>query len=162
MTSSNWEIQRTEIAERVVALRTKGVCPTCHDLEAGDLFGSNGRLLFEDERFLVVLERFPRMWGHSVIVYKPHRDDISELGDDEAGSVMLMVLRIVRALKEGLSAEKVYVNTMCDGTPNHLHFQLFPRFAGDEIGSRRFVLPRAPIEGAEQAAAAVRRALAVP
>jgi diadenosine tetraphosphate (Ap4A) HIT family hydrolase len=63
-----------------------------------------------------------------------------------------------RALRRALGAEKVYLNAMCDGEINHLHFQLFPRYPGDPIGSRRFVLPRQPAEDAPATAAAVRAA----
>jgi diadenosine tetraphosphate (Ap4A) HIT family hydrolase len=106
-----------------------------------------------------VLERFPRMRGHTIIVYKPHREDISELRDDEAESVMSMCLRVIRALKSALGAEKVYVNTMCDGLPNHFHLQLFPRYAGDETASKRFVLSRSGLTQAGETASLVRAAL---
>lgn len=106
-----------------------------------------------------MLERYPRMRGHTIVVYKPHREDISELSTDEAGAVMTMCIRTVQALKGALGAEKVYVNTMCDGTPNHLHVQLFPRYAGEEMGSRRFVLARSPIEDVEHTAALIRARL---
>lgn len=63
-----------------------------------------------------------------------------------------------QALKGALGAEKVYLNTMCDGEINHLHFQLFPRYAGDAIGSSRFVLPRRPLERGREIGDALRRA----
>lgn len=152
----SWEDERAQVAARAAELARAGQCPTCYDLENGDLFSSDDRRLFEDERFLVILERYPRMRGHTIVVYKPHREDISELSEDESALVMTMCIRTVQALKHALGAEKVYVNTMCDGRPNHLHLQLFPRYAGEAIGSRRFVLARAPIKDAEGTAQLVR------
>jgi diadenosine tetraphosphate (Ap4A) HIT family hydrolase len=156
MTLESWKQERSQVAARAAELAERGQCPTCYDLETGDLFSSDDRRLFEDERFLVILERYPRMRGHTIVVYKPHREDVSELSDDESGSVMTMCIRTIKALKRALGAEKVYLNSMCDGRPNHLHLQLFPRFAGEAIGSRRFVLARSPIEDVNHTAQLVR------
>jgi histidine triad (HIT) family protein len=153
---ASWEEERADIASRVADLRRRGECPTCYDLETGDLYGKEGRLVHEDDALLVLLERFPRIHGHTIVVYKPHREDLSELSDHEAALVFSMALRVTHAIKAGLGAEKVYLNTMCDGSPNHFHLQLLPRYAGDSIGSTRFVLPRGPLEGAKETLASVR------
>ncbi len=154
-----WQQERAELSERINALRAQGQCPTCYDLETGALFRNEEGLLYEDEQFKVVLERYPRMRGHTIIIYKPHREDIFELRDDESSDVMRMCLRVIHALKTGLGAEKVYLNTMYDGPRNHLHLQLFPRYAGEETGSKRFVLPRRRIEDAAQTAALIHASL---
>lgn len=155
---SDWQQEREELGRRVSTLRDQGHCPTCYDLETGELFGNGDRLIFEDAHFKVVLERYPRMPGHIIIIYKPHREDVSELDEDEAALVMMMCLRVIKAIKTSLGAEKVYLNTMCDGPRNHLHLQLFPRYKGEAIGSRRFVLPRGPIEEAGTTGAQIREA----
>ena len=67
---------------------------------------------------------------------------------------------MTNALKRGLGAEKVYLNTMCDGPINHLHLQLFPRYPGERIGSTRFVTERGPLADGEKIARLVRSALA--
>jgi diadenosine tetraphosphate (Ap4A) HIT family hydrolase len=48
---------------------------------------------------------------------------------------------------------------MCDGGINHLHVQLFPRYAGDPIGSTRFVAPRSPLADGPETAKKIRDAL---
>lgn len=45
---------------------------------------------------------------------------------------------IIKLHKEIISAEKVYMCTICDGKRNHLHFQLFPRLKGETIGFGNF------------------------
>lgn len=60
------------------------------------------------------------------MVYKPYREDVSGLAAEEAGRVFQPCVRVVDAIKRGLGAEKVYLNTMSDGPRNHLHLQLFP------------------------------------
>jgi diadenosine tetraphosphate (Ap4A) HIT family hydrolase len=76
--------------------------------------------------------------GETVVQYKPHRDDMSVLHDEEAGRVMQMCVKMMNAIKLGLGAEKVYMITMCDGPINHLHFTLVPRYPGEHWGFRNF------------------------
>lgn len=122
-------------------LRARGECYECRQLSHGDVFPGQP-VVWESDRFISVLDMFPRASGQLILVFKPHREDISALTDDEARELMTLILRHVRALKAALGAEKVYVLTMCDGTPNHLHVQLLPRLPGDPIGGKLLNSPR--------------------
>ena len=62
------------------------------------------------------------------------------------------------AIKNGIGAEKVYLNTMCDGEITHLHVRLFPRYPGDFIGSSRFVALHGPLTYGEYTASKIRLA----
>lgn len=162
MERTDWQQQRLELRRRVAALWDQGRCATCYDIESGELrrlFRDDERLIFEDDVFTVILDPYPRVSGHTIVVYKPHRADISELTEAEAATVMAMCVRIIKAIKRGLGAEHVYLLTMSDGPYSHLHLQLFPRYDGDEMGSRRFMLPRAPIDNAVDTVAQIRSAL---
>lgn len=154
----DWRQQREQVNRAVEDLRRQGICATCHDLAAGEPYG-NRFVLYEDDLFKIILEPYPRARGHTIVVYKPHRADLTELADDEAGQVFQMCVRVANAIKRGLGAERVYLNTMCDGPLNHLHLQLFPRYPGDPIGSRRFVAERRPLADGEEIAKRVRSAL---
>ncbi|GHO89422.1 HIT family protein [Dictyobacter formicarum] len=157
-TTPSWEQDRHQLNQKIEALRKRGICYSCHDLATGLIFGQQAPI-YEDDQFKVVLDPYPRMLGHTIVVYKPHREDISELSVEEARSLFQLCLHVVNALKAALHAEKVYLNTMCDGSINHVHIQLFPRYAGDPIGSKRFVLPRGPLENGEELASQIRYAL---
>jgi diadenosine tetraphosphate (Ap4A) HIT family hydrolase len=157
MTSDAVREERSNTRDRALELIARGICPACHDLEHDEPYGRGERVIYEDDRFLVLLERHPRMLGHTIIVYKPHRDDFSDLSIEEGRDVMAMCVRVAQALKQSLAAEKVYLVTMCDG-PNHLHLQLLPRYAGEDIGSTRLVLPRAEIDDAAAIATQIRAA----
>ena len=157
-----WQQERERLGRKVEELRRQGVCDTCYDLETGGEIYGKRYVIYEDERFTIKLEPYPRAKGHTIVVYKPHRDDLSHLSDAEAGLVFQVCVRAVKAIKEALGAEKVYLNTMCDGTINHLHLQLFPRYAGERIGSTRFVAPRQPIADGDDTARRIRAALLPP
>jgi histidine triad (HIT) family protein len=150
--------QREQLNQRIRELRQQGICYSCHDLRTGELFHDQ-HVIFEDDLFRVVLDMYPRMPGHTIVVYKPHREDLSELAEEEASRIFALCVLLTRAIKEGLGAEKVYLNTMCDGGINHLHLQLFPRYPGDSIGSQRFVAPRGPIIDGANTARRIREAL---
>ena len=135
---------QSDAHRRIESLREQGLCYQCHDEQTGSLFGQQP-VVHEDDSSKVVLDEYPRMPGHTIVVYKPHREDISELSDEEAAAVFQLCVRLVNAIKTALAAEKVYLNTMCDGRVNHLHVQLLPRYSGDAMGSKRFVAPRGPL-----------------
>ena len=158
MSANDWRKDREALMERIENLRQQGTCYSCHDLATGDVFGEQCDI-YEDERFRIVLDPYPRMLGHTIVVYKPHREDISCLSDEETALVFQVCVWIIRAMKDALGAEKVYLNTMCDGGINHLHIQLFPRYPGESIGSRRFVHERAPLVDGEATATRIRNAL---
>ncbi len=157
--SEGWRREREDLGNRVEAMRLRGVCDTCHDLETGGELYGDRYVVHEDDLFKVKLEGYPRARGHTIVVYKPHREDVSDLSEDEAGRVFEVCVRVVKAIKEGLGAEKVYLVTMCDGELNHLHLQLLPRYAGERIGSTRLVAHREPLVDGEETAALLRSAL---
>lgn len=158
MAALNWQSERDELMQKINALRQQGVCYSCHHAATGEVF-QNEAIVYEDAAFSVKLDPYPRTPGHTIVVYKPHREDISELTDAEAAAVFQLCVRLVRALKRAIGAEKVYLNTMCDGGINHLHVQLFPRYPGDPIGSTRFVAPRGPLVDGPETARRIRDAL---
>lgn len=147
-----------QLRTRIEELRQRGICYVCHDLKTGELFRDQ-HVVFEDSEFRVALDLHPRMHGHTIVLYKPHREDLSELSQEEAGRVFAFCVLVTQAIKEGLGAEKVYLNTMCDGGINHFHLQLFPRYPGDTIGSERFVAPRGPVVNGPNTALRIREAL---
>jgi histidine triad (HIT) family protein len=155
-----WRQQRAQLRQRVESLRQHDICDTCYDLETGGALYGDSYVLYEDDLFKVKLERYPRAHGHTIVLYKPHRADLSELSEEEAGLVIQMCLRFMRAIKQALGAEKVYLLTMCDGVLAHLHLQLLPRYAGEAMGSTRLVAERRPLLGGETITARIRAVLA--
>jgi diadenosine tetraphosphate (Ap4A) HIT family hydrolase len=158
--ADTWQSEREHLTRRVEILRQQGICDACYDLETGGALYGAAHVLYEDGLFKVKLERYPRARGHTIVLYKPHRADLSELSEEEASLVFQMCVRVVRAIKDALSAQKVYLVTMCDGTLTHLHLQLLPRYPGEKIGSTRFVAERRPLTDGEELAERVRAAFA--
>ena len=145
---SDWRQAREALNNRIETLRQQGVCYSCHDQRTGQIFGQQS-VVYEDDRFKVVLDLYPQARGHTIVVYKPHLEDISQLMEGETADLFQLCVRVVNEIKQALGAEKVYLYTMCDGGINHLHVQLLPRYSDDPIGSKRFVAPRTPLTDGE-------------
>ena len=141
-------IEEDELARELEGKRVKEVqkndeCPTCHNVKFEDIYESyENRLLYEDDKVVSFLEKYPRNPGHTIIIVKEHFEDISEMSEEAGAHVMRITKVLANALKKVLKAEKVYMCTMCDGGRNHLHFQLIPRDENSIIGSKVFVNPR--------------------
>ncbi|MBA8794047.1 diadenosine tetraphosphate (Ap4A) HIT family hydrolase [Friedmanniella endophytica] len=112
-------------------------------------------LIVDEADVRVTLALDPRAPGHSIVVWKSHVQDFTELDDGETARLFTVCRDVARALRASLTGvERVYQVTMCDGEVNHLHIQLIPRYEGSPIGSRRLVDPRGPVlDGADLARA---------
>ncbi len=158
MTTSERPAAYIALGERIQRLKDAGICYQCHDLATGDVFGDQP-IIADEERIRIVLDTYPKGHGHSIVVWKPHRADFTELEPHETAELFIRRTEVANAIKLGLGAEKVYLVTMCDGEPNHLHIQLIPRYPGKPIGSKRLAGARHPIRDAEATIAALRTAL---
>jgi len=140
--------EREDLARRVDALKSAGICPSCRDFDTGDIYPpADGRIICESDEFLCLLEQYPRNPGHTIILVKQHFEDVSEMPPLLGADVFTLIHTVIAALKQILAAEKIYLCTMCDGARNHLHFQLIPRLPGDEIqGSKLFVKKRGVLD----------------
>lgn len=142
--SQEEQIEHQNLLAKIKMLLQEGICPTCQNLKTGNVYPPNDdRVFYEDELLSCFLETFPRNPGHTIILVKPHFEDISQLPLDLGAKVFMVIYSAINSLKKVIPAEKVYLCTMCDGKRNHLHFQLIPRLAGDKVtGSQLFVKER--------------------
>ncbi len=117
----------------------KGICFSCQNFISGDIFPDDGLVIYEDVLIRCQFEKYPRATGQTIIVSKHHYEDISEMPIDLGTHILKISDAIIKLHKQILSAEKVYMCTICDGKRNHLHFQLLPRLKGETIGYQNFV-----------------------
>jgi histidine triad (HIT) family protein len=145
---SERKAERQAIAQRADELKAQGICPTCRDMQHGDVYPpAEDRVFYEDDIVCCMLEIWPRNPGHAIVLVKPHFEDVSEMPPALGARILPVIQAATMSLKEVLGAEKVYLCTMCDGRRNHLHFQLIPRMPGDTItGSMLFVKDRSYLE----------------
>lgn len=83
-----------------------------------------------------VLNRFPYSTGHLMVAPYRHVADIGELARDEAAEVWNLLVRARRACGEALRPDGLNLGANLGrvagaGVPDHVHFHLVPRWAGD-------------------------------
>jgi diadenosine tetraphosphate (Ap4A) HIT family hydrolase len=92
-------------------LQEEGICPSCRNMEFGDLYPSEGRVFYEDDRVICLFEKYPRAVGHTIILSKEHYEDISNMPIELGTHIFEISKRIIDLLKVKIGAEKVYIYT---------------------------------------------------
>ncbi len=86
MTTSERPAGYTALSERIQRLKDAGACYLCHDLATGEVFRDQPTVA-DEERIRVVLDPNPKAHGHTIVVWKPHRADFSELEPEETAEL---------------------------------------------------------------------------
>ena len=116
-------------------------------------------VVYEDELFLVIPDKFPAAPGHVLIMPKRHASDLFELNEAEAAAFMPLVKQIAEKINREFKPDGLNVlqnNGKAAGQVIfHYHMHLIPRYSGDGI---RFILPHdeATLEELEETAKKLR------
>ena len=94
-------------------------------------------VIYEDEKFKVILDRFPASKGHCLILPKNHYKDIFELPEEEAMALYPLTKKIATLLTKSLGAAGINIvqnNGIIAGqTIYHFHLHLVPRYEEDGV-----------------------------
>ncbi len=102
---------------------------------------ANGKMeaitVFETSDFRVVLDKFPAVKGHVLILPKEHFDNIYEMDSETAGKLFALATVVARSMKKVLNCDGLNVlqnNGEAAGqTVNHFHMHLIPRYYNDDV-----------------------------
>lgn len=91
---------------------------------------------YRSEHAMVVLNKFPYNSGHVLILPRRHCGDLLQLSDAEYADVNATIRLVMRALDAiyqpgGMNVGLNHGATAGAGIPEHLHYHLIPRWAGD-------------------------------
>ena len=92
--------------------------------------------VFQTKYSMVILNKFPYNSGHVLILPKRHCGDLLELSKEEWQDLSLLIRRATKVVREvyqpaGLNMGLNHGAVAGAGIPEHLHFHLIPRWAGD-------------------------------
>lgn len=123
-----------------------GICPTCFNREHdGALYGDmTEKMIYKDNDIECFFVGNPRAEGHMCISTIEHYHDMSEAPDYLNEKIIRFAKQFMIIIKEVYNCERVYLCSMCDGTNNHYHMQLIPRYGHEKRGSNNFVKIRKP------------------
>lgn len=93
--------------------------------------------LYEDRYFYVMLDRFPKCLGHTLILPKKHVATIFDMEEEELKKLMPLTKKVASNIKTTLKIDGL--NLIQNNGPaagqevNHFHLHLIPRFEGDDM-----------------------------
>ncbi len=92
--------------------------------------------VYKTEFSMVVLNKYPYNSGHLLVLPLKHQGDLSDLNDKAYLDLMLTLRRATKAVTEiylpaGFNLGMNHGKVSGAGIPDHLHFHIVPRWAGD-------------------------------
>ena len=114
-----------------------GTCLLCEAAAAADDQTRRQRLvLWQTERTVVLMNRYPYANGHLLVAPRAHKADLEELTEAEQTEIGIQTTAAVRLLKSAVSAQGFNVGINLGrvagaGVPGHLHQHIVPRWGGD-------------------------------
>lgn len=115
---------------------TGGSCVFCAIGDGDSAADTENHVLHRGKHMYAVLNRFPYINGHMMIVPCRHVPDLSSLSSNETAEMIEILIRGERALKEGMKCQGLNGGWNIGsaggaGIPGHLHIHLLPRWSGD-------------------------------
>ena len=95
-------------------------------------------IIYEDEKFTVILDASPATKGHALILPKNHAANIYELPDEDAADIFVLAKKLATKMTEILHCDGFNIvqnnGEVAGQTVFHFHMHLIPRYEGDGAG----------------------------
>ena len=94
-------------------------------------------VVYEDESFLAIMDKFPSAKGHVLLLPKRHVADIYGLNATEAAALVPLAQRISEKMRDvlGMDGHNLIQNNgkAAGQVVMHFHLHLVPRYVGDGV-----------------------------
>ena len=94
-------------------------------------------VLYEDDYYLAILDRYPSARGHTLILPKRHVADIYGLNHEEAANLMSIAQKVSAKMRDVLGMDGLNLlqnNGKAAGQViDHFHLHLIPRYENDGV-----------------------------
>ena len=92
--------------------------------------------VYKSDHSMVVLNKFPYNSGHVLVLPQRHCGDLLKLSDAEFSDLQSLIRHGMKAMSQIYSPGGIYLGlnhgaVAGAGIPEHLHYHLIPRWAGD-------------------------------
>jgi diadenosine tetraphosphate (Ap4A) HIT family hydrolase len=156
---------RGKLLREVLMMASKNRCDFCNHEEIKDKLPDGTdcrRSIYEDDFSLAILAPEQYTIGHTLLILKNHRTDIT---DDISGPYLLAFINAIHKvsvqLKDrarndlGKQPERIYVAILCDGV-EHLHAHLIPRYPFTELDEEDYRTRFTPTRGEKAVGEAIK------
>jgi histidine triad (HIT) family protein len=94
-------------------------------------------IIYEDEKFLVFLDRYPINYGHALLIPKDHFDTILEMPLNLVGEMYSLVPQIAKSIISTIDGNGFNVSQNNGRSANqiipHVHVHIVPRFSLEKV-----------------------------
>lgn len=94
-------------------------------------------VLYENEKFKVILDRFPAAKGHMLVIPKNHYSNLFEMPEDHLSEVMILVKKMTNVLDEKYKPDGINIvqnnGEVAGQSVFHFHMHIIPRYKGDDV-----------------------------
>lgn len=94
-------------------------------------------VIYEDTDFMVILDKFPGAYGHTLIIPKRHSDNIFDLDAGDASKLYPLAKTVAAAVRDSLNSDGINIlqnNGEAAGqSVIHFHMHIIPRFKNDSV-----------------------------
>ena len=92
-------------------------------------------IIYEDEKFTVIMDASPAPKGHALILPKNHAANIYELPDKDAADIFVLAKKMAKKMTEILQCDGFNIvqnnGEVAGQTVFHFHMHLIPRYLND-------------------------------
>jgi histidine triad (HIT) family protein len=94
-------------------------------------------IIYEDEKFLVFLDRYPINYGHALLIPKDHFETILEMPLNLVGEMYSLVPQIAKSIINTIDGNGFNVSQNNGRSANqiipHVHVHIVPRFSLEKV-----------------------------
>jgi histidine triad (HIT) family protein len=108
-------------------------------------------VLYQDENFIAILDKYPIAMGHTLVMPKKHFERVNDLTLLEFGALYARVYALNRLITCRLNASASHISINDGAAANqlipHVHVHIIPRNVGDTAGfTARKLVPSEEME----------------
>ncbi len=93
--------------------------------------------LYEDNNFVVIFDKFPANFGHTLVLTRNHYENFFELDEYVASELLVLAQKVALALKEVTGCDGINImqnNGKAAGQEvMHYHLHVIPRYENDDV-----------------------------
>jgi histidine triad (HIT) family protein len=92
-------------------------------------------IIYEDENFVALMDKYPINHGHSLVIPRSHRESLLSMTPTEVGKLYSIVSTISKAVISAVHADGFSIGQNNGRAANqiipHVHVHIIPRYVGD-------------------------------
>ena len=105
----------------------------------------SGYIIYEDEKHVVILDKYPIDYGHSLVITRHPYEKITDMPKDEVAELFSLVPKVASAILEatGAVAFSIAQNNGKEAKQiiPHVHVHIIPRYANKGTVLTKMVIP---------------------